>query len=298
VQLRDPRDRDKIRLTLSAEAGFNDGTAFPFVALGLGLLGLHALGAGGWHWWLVDLAWMTAGGLGIGAALGFGLGRLLLHWHTRRAKAVEFGEYLVLGLIGVCYGMAAQLHASGFLAVFAAGLALRSVERQASPANKVVDDAMKTLPSARAGDALAANPNTAPAYFAGVLLAINELLEHLLEVGVVLLVGAALMTAGIDWNALWFAPLLFLVIRPLATLPMLFSGKFSRLEFGAVAWFGIRGIGSIFYLMFAIERGLPGDLAQRLASLTLSVVALSILVHGVSVTPLLHLLARRRRPRP
>jgi NhaP-type Na+/H+ or K+/H+ antiporter len=286
VQIRDPRDQDKVRLTLSAEGGLNDGTAFPFVMLGLGLLGQHELGAGGWRWWTMDVLWAIIGGLAIGGVFGSALGRLMLRLQRRRAKAVAFGEYLVLGLIGVSYGVAVELKAYGFLAVFAAGIALRATERNASPTDEVLDETMAA--SGQTGDALAANPKTAPAYVASVLLATNEQLEHLLEVALVLIVGATIMTAGVVFEAFWFAALLFLIIRPIAALPLFSVGHFSRREYGAVAWFGIRGIGSLYYLMFAIDGGtLNPELAHRLASLTLTILLLSILIHGISVNPLL-----------
>ena len=55
-------DPDRIRLSLTAEGGLNDGVAFPFVVLARGLLGLHDLGEGMWHWWSVDLLWTSAAG--------------------------------------------------------------------------------------------------------------------------------------------------------------------------------------------------------------------------------------------
>jgi NhaP-type Na+/H+ or K+/H+ antiporter len=294
VQMRDPSDQDKIRLTLSAEAGLNDGTAFPFVMLGLGLLGYHELGTQGWRWWTIDVAWAITGGLIIGGLLGTGFGRLLLWLQARRSRPLELGEYLVLGLIGVSYGAAIQLHAYGFLSVFAAGLALRAVERRASPGDSAEVDKQITRAAAGPPDPqLASNPVTAPAYFAGVLLATNEQLEHILEVALVLIVGAALATVGFPGEALWFAPLLFFVIRPLAALPARATMSFSPLEFASVAWFGIRGIGSLYYLMYAIDQGFGGETAARLVALTLAVMALSIVVHGISVTPLFLLRTRR-----
>lgn len=296
VQTKNPQDQDKLRLTLTAEGGLNDGTAFPFVMLGLGLLGLHDLGPHGWRWWAIDCAWAVGGGLAIGGLIGTGVGRAVLRLNARRKKIATLGEYLVLGLIGFSYGAAAQLHASGFLAVFAAGVALRAVERAVTgPGNEadavIADASAAPIPVARAVN----DPKVAPAYFAGALLATNEQLERILEVALVLVVGAVLMVAGLSFEALWFAPLLFFVIRPLATLPLLLVARFTRFEFGAISWFGIRGIGSIFYLMFAIDRGLPAALAAPLASLTLTLVAFSIVVHGVSVTPLLNSYGRRSR---
>ena len=82
VQLRSAQDRDSLRFGLTGEGGLNDGTAFPFVLLGLGLMGLHELGFAGWRWIAVDLVWGTVGGLGIGFVLGSALA-------TRRARAAR-----------------------------------------------------------------------------------------------------------------------------------------------------------------------------------------------------------------
>jgi NhaP-type Na+/H+ or K+/H+ antiporter len=266
--------------------------------LGLGLLGLRDLGEYGWRWWLIDTAWAVIGGLAIGATIGAAVGSSVLRLNTRRQKITTVGEYLVLGLIGVSYGVAVCLHASGFLAVFAAGVAVRAVERRVTGPGHELDRALAETAAGRLpAPAAVADPKVAPAFFAGALLATNEQLERILEVALVLVVGAVLMAAGLSFEALWFAPLLFLVIRPLAALPLLLVSRFTRFEFGAISWFGIRGIGSIYYLMFAIEKGLPLKFAGFMVSLTLTVVACSILVHGVSVTPLLNYYGRHVRRR-
>src|SRR5512139_2186190 len=109
-------DPDRLRFSLAGEGGLNDGTAFPFVMLGLGLLGLHELGAGGWRWWAVDLLWATVGGLAIGAAMGTLAGR----WLVRRPPGElesGAGAFLGLGLLAVAYGVAVVASAYGFLAV-------------------------------------------------------------------------------------------------------------------------------------------------------------------------------------
>ncbi len=293
VQTRNPHDRDKLRLTLTAEAGLNDGTAFPFVMLGLGLLGLHELGENLSRWWLVDVLWAILAGLGVGGALGYGVGRWVLYLTARRKKVVPLGEYLLLGLIGVAYGLALELKAYGFLAVFAAGVGLRAAERAATGADHT-DKAVIDAIAGEASKASLTDPKVAAAYFTGELLTMNEQLERILEVALVLILGAVLLVVGLAPDAWWFAPLLFLGIRPLAALPLLATRRFNALEFSLVAWFGIRGIGSLYYLMYAIEHGLPDDLARTLVSLTLTIIALSILVHGVSVTPLLQRYRRSR----
>ncbi|MEO8121495.1 MAG: cation:proton antiporter, partial [Rhodoferax sp.] len=75
VQVRHPGDRDLLRFTLTSEAGMNDGSAFPFVMLGLGLLGLHDLGDGGLRWVLVDVLWATLAAILIGGVAGIALAR-------------------------------------------------------------------------------------------------------------------------------------------------------------------------------------------------------------------------------
>lgn len=286
VQLEHARDRDKVRFTLTTEAGLNDGTAFPFVMLGVALIHGEELGAGAWRWWTVGVFWAVGAGLAIGALLGAALGWLLLREVTRRQAPLEHGEYLVLGLIGVSYAVALEVHAYGFLSVFAAGVALRAMERRASPRRDVKVEV--TVSAGGAGDIedkLASDPRTAPGYVAGMLLSANERIDHLLEVSLVLLVGATLATAGLAWEVVWFAPLLFLVIRPMAVTPLLRFGGFSRFEAGSIAWFGIRGIGSLYYLFYAVEQGLPEGVSRRLISLVMTLVAVSILVHGLSVLP-------------
>ena len=84
-------------------------------------------------------------------------------------------------------------------------------------------------------------------------------------------------------------PFLLLVIRPVATGLGLLGSRTSRVQRRMMGWFGIRGIGSLYYLSYTLQHGVLPDLAHRLAALTLAVVAVSIVLHGLSVTPLMHL---------
>ena len=128
VQVANPGDHDRLRFGLTGEGGLNDGTAFPFVMLGLGWLGLHELGEGGWRWWTVDVLWAVAGGLGLGYLLGTLVGRLIIYLRVRHREALGSDEFISLGLIALTYGLALLSLTYGFLAVFAAGLALRRID--------------------------------------------------------------------------------------------------------------------------------------------------------------------------
>ena len=123
---------------------------------------------------------------------------------------------------------------------------------------------------------------------AQAVLSFNERLERLTEVAIVLLLGAMLYHVTWRIEALWLTATLFLVIRPAATFVSLIGTAPSSEQRGFIAWFGVRGVGSVYYLAYAIARGASGE-TEMLADLTLIVVAASIVLHGISVTPLMKL---------
>jgi NhaP-type Na+/H+ or K+/H+ antiporter len=295
VQLESPSDRDELRFALTAEAGLNDGTAFPFVMLGLALLGIGDAGTWGATWLARDLVWATVAGLAIGAAAGVGVGRLVVLLRREHAEALGRDEFLALGLILGSYGLALLAHAYGFLAVFAAGLALRAVERR-STGERPPEEVVAAGAVGRA-DALATDPDCAPAYMADAALAFNEQLERVLEVGLVLFLGAALGPEVLRTTDLWLAAALFLLVRPAAVTLSLVGTRCPAPRVALLSWFGIRGIGSLYYLTYAIGRGVPEDVAQRLVLVTLATVAASIVVHGASARPLLRWYAGRAAAR-
>jgi NhaP-type Na+/H+ or K+/H+ antiporter len=298
VQLTHPDDRDRVRFTLTAEGGMNDGTAFPFVMLGLGLLGLHGIGAGGWRWWAVDVAWATVAGLGIGALLGIAVGRLVLYLRREHKEAVGLDDFLALGLIGLAYGAALLAHAYGFLAVFAAGVALRQLEQAQKGAGEASDEQVERAmakPDMSAADAVAVDPQHAPTFMAQAVLGFNQQAERIGEVAIVIAIGALLW--AVEWQpaALWFVPLLLLVIRPFSVHLGLAGTAAAPRQRWLMGWFGIRGVGSLYYLMYALNHGVEGELAATLVGLTLAVVVASIVVHGISVTPMMAAYERAAR---
>ncbi len=285
VQSRHPGDRDQLRFTLTCEAGLNDGSAFPFVMLGLGLLGLHNLGDNGMQWVLVDVVWATSAGVAIGVVCGVVLART--SWWLRGAPQRHelLDDFLGLGLIGVVYGLSEWANAWGFLAVFFGAVALRQTEVRL--ARRVGD--------AEAASALAAEPEAAPAATVSEgALVFKEHAERLSELVLVLLLGGSLYLNSWSWAAVGLALFVFFVARPVSVMLGLIGTRTLTPVRGMTGWFGVRGIGSLYYLMYAIQHGLPEDTSIQLIQLTLIVVTLSIVLHGISVKPLMSLVSDRR----
>jgi NhaP-type Na+/H+ or K+/H+ antiporter len=268
VQIRSEDDRDTVRLSLTAEGGLNDGTALPAALLGLGLLGLHPLGEGLRQWWLRDLVWSIGGGALVGAALGQLLGRLL-RWCVRRGDPLARDELLYVGAVALAYGVARALGLSAFVVVFVVGAVLLLPLREAK-----LDHALQPL--------------------AQRLRDFGARCERLVEAAMVLAIGVALHGVAIGWRELAFAVALLLLVRPASVLAVVRLRTLPRRPRRLVAWFGIRGIGSLFYLAFALEHGVQDALAHTLVAATLCCVALSIVAHGLSATPLMEAHRRRR----
>lgn len=279
VQLVDVSDRDRLRFALTGEAGLNDGSAFPVVMLGLGLLGLHELGDGGARWLLVDVLWASAGGLGIGALVGAGVTLAVLRIERDPQSAGSPTEHVAIGTIALSYGLALLAGTYGFLAVFAAGFAHRRA----------------ALAASHRGRAAASAANDPSRGLSDDVLRFTGQLERVGEVGIVILVGAWLGAGDLEAARWWFPLLLFLLVRPLAVAVALPGTQQGATRSALLGWFGIRGIGSIYYLLHAINAGLPGPLTDALTAITLEVVTASVLLHGVSVTPLMNAYSRRRR---
>ncbi len=266
VQVNHHDDTDRLRYALTGEAGLNDGAAFPFIMLGLGLLGQHELGEFGWRWVTVDLLWATTAGLGVGWASGYLVSRAEV-WINRQSNSpTACEEALTLGLIGLSYGAALFIHAYGFLAVFAAGAAMRLYAEQQSEDEKP-DKLMHTVTE------------------------VNNQFGHIMEVAVVVLVGSLVTsywTIASDW---WIAMLVFFLFRPIGVLVALGRKDIHFFQQSMIAVFGIRGIGSLYYLSYAISHGLDEPTANRLAGIVLTTIALSIMIHSNAASLMMRMYA-------
>ena len=298
VQVENSSDRDRLRFGLTAEGGLNDGAAFPVVMLALGMLGLYDFGSGAWRWLAIDVLWAIGGGLAIGGALGALIGKLVLYLRTRHQEAVGLDEFLALGLIAIAYGVAQLSFASGFLAVFAAGLALQRSKEPSKPDKPASAAKVKLVLDSESEKQLATHADLAGTYMMEAVKGFNGQLERIAELVVVMVTGAMLSYTYVPSRAVWFLLLLFLFARPVSVwLGLLGASTVSRGERILISWFGIRGVGSIYYLMYAINRGVSEALAKELIAITLTTVAASVVLHGISVTPLMSRYARQKTQR-
>jgi NhaP-type Na+/H+ or K+/H+ antiporter len=265
-------EEDEIRFTLTSEAGLNDGLAFPFV---YGAILLATEGSVS-HWGLAWLGWYLVLKVLIGIGVGIAMGRLLAFVAFRARnpslRVAERGESLLaLAALLASYGVGEVAGGYGFLAVFACAMTFRSAERSHD--------------------------------YHGAMHEVTDRLERLLTLFVLLVLGIALtrgLLGALDWRGAAIGLALILVVRPAAgLLALLPTGSvaptgLSRAERLAIAFFGVRGIGSLYYLAYAA--GYSPVLGQdRLWSTICFTVVASVMVHGVLAAPVMSRLEEARR---
>lgn len=277
VQVGKPRSggEDEVRFALTSEAGLNDGLAFPFVHLAL-VFGVAAGASGGWpdlpmlgEWMLGEVVWRIGAGVGIGWLVGRGLGWLTFGRSGAELSGTRDG-LVAVGATFVAYAIAEICHGYGFLAVFVAALVLRDAERDHEYHEALHD--------------------------------FSEQIERLLMMLVLVLFGGAITTGlfgNVTWTDCLVALAVIFLIRPLAGwISLLGSGHPAKAR-GLISFFGIRGIGSFYYVAYGVNHGQFAS-SERLWTITGLVVLISILVHGISATPAMRWIdrARSRGQRP
>lgn len=301
VSVENAEDKDRMRYGLSGEAGFNDGMAFPFVIFGLMWLENGALGDWLGKWALHRLIWAVPVGLIIGFVMGKVIGYLTVYLRSKHRDRYAPNDFLALALISLSYVAAEAFYAWGFLAVFAAGLGLRQTEiklvKNAPPSErKAAEKADSTLTDEAAhppAEEIAKNedtgnidkPSVAVGFIISDIISFGDTVERILEFMLVLLVGIALAVHW-NWSAIPLALLFFFVIRPLFALIFLAFTPTTRIQKFLMAWFGIKGIGSIYYLAYALNHNWT-EQTKFVTDLTISTIALSVLIHGLSSQPIL-----------
>lgn len=269
-------EEDEVRFALTSEAGLNDGLAFPFVyaAILAATEGAFASWGAGWFGW--ELVGKVAVGVLTGLAVGWVLAKIAFRAPSPSLRMAEQGEpLLAFAALLLAYGTSEVLHGYGFLAVFVAAMTLRSAER----GNEYHEHMHQVV----------------------------ERLERLMTLFVLLLLGMALthgLLAHLDWRGALLALVLVLVVRPLSALLALRVGHAKAKEVSGLdsrerlvtAFFGVRGIGSLYYLAYAT--GAAAFDGQRwLWSTVAFTIVLSVILHGVLATPAMARLEKRRKER-
>jgi NhaP-type Na+/H+ or K+/H+ antiporter len=266
VQVGEPTDEedseDEVRFALTSEAGLNDGLAFPFVYAAIAMAGTAGLGWFG-EWALTDVVFKIAVGVVGGLVVGKLLGRLFFRVRKEELRLARHSEgFLALAATFLAYGLVEVAGGYGFLAVFVAARAIRAAERSHD--------------------------------FHQVLHDFAEQTERLLTVLLLLLFGGAVvggLLAPLTWPAALAGLALIFVIRPLSGFLSLRGAPGRRAEHWVIASFGIRGIGSFYYLAYAMTHAeFPGaDLVWAMIGF---VVLVSVVLHGVAATPVMRHLDR------
>ncbi|MBE2315878.1 cation:proton antiporter [Solirubrobacter sp. CPCC 204708] len=243
--------------SITGEAGLNDGLAYPFVLLGIILAGSEA---DGWlaDWLLADVAYRVVVAVIVGGALGYGIAALAVWLRDRDLLAPELDGWLAIAAVLVIYGATELVSAYGFLAAFVGGVAFRRYEH-GHEYNRSVHDGAETV-------------------------------EKFGELALILLLGSSLTLDGLQapgWSGWLLAPALLLVARPVSVLIALVGSSMTARERLFVAWFGVRGIGSLYYAAVAVGAGvLSGGEAAVVLWTTVVCIVVSIVAHGVSATGL------------
>ncbi|MDM0118002.1 cation:proton antiporter [Variovorax sp. J22R133] len=297
VQVHHAKDTDELRFGLTAEGGLNDGTAFPMVILALGLMGFHDLGAGGWRWFTVDVLWAITGALALGWTCGAAFTRLTLFLQSAKQQALGMESFLALGLIALTYGIALRANVYGFLAVFVAGLSMRNVERAVkAEAQEMLADiappaanAESELASREVSREKSATQVKAVDAMTREVLGFARELEKFVELAAMLVIGCLLATSMLTWRNVLLAAFLIAVARPLAIFVTTPGSLWTSPQRRLAAWFGIRGVGSVYYLAHATNHSASVAANPDIAHAVLLAVAASVLLHGASATPLMRI---------
>ena len=259
VQLDHVEDKDELRFALTSEGGLNDSLAFPFV-----YFGIYAFKNDNWNNWFIswvgiDLVWAIASGIAMGIIVAKAVIWLDRFLQKRRSADNLMEDFVALSIILLTYSLTEVVNGYGFLAVFVAGL--------------VVQRSYFTQQDKRMAQ-----------------LEFTEQIEKLLEIATIVILGTLLLLEPMleyAGESLLVAGLLLLVIRPFGVWLSMLGGDLPKTTRSLMGWFGIKGIGSLYYLTYALGEGVSGDVAQQIAWITYTVIVLSVIAHGISAYPLM-----------
>jgi NhaP-type Na+/H+ or K+/H+ antiporter len=256
VQVGGPgKKQDGARVALTSEAGLNDGLAFPFVWLAIGLAGAASLSDFNWtQWFLYDAVYRTVAGIAVGVGCGWFITKILFGPLGDATNERGNPVIVLLSSTFVAYGFAEALHGYGFLSVFVSARAslVFAQNTTAEPYEKMAHNSADQIEA--------------------VLMAVL-----LLWFGAY--IGAELWHQW-TWTDLAIALATLLIIRPVIAFLSMIRTCGNWRDRMKVSFFGIRGMGSIFYIAYAqTHADFDGiDDVWRIAGLT---ILLSIVIHGL-----------------
>lgn len=257
-------EENEVRFNLTAEAGLNDALAFPFVNLAI-LLSLS--GAAVWtgqglaEWAAVDVVWKLVAGAAMGWAVGKAMGWLIFQAHNKGISRHADG-LVAIGATFIAYAATELAHGYGFLAVFVCALTIRASEREDDFHEEMHDFA--------------------------------EQIERLLMMLLLVLFGGALANGLLDaltWTDALVGLAVLFIVRPVVGYLSLIGTPLPQRDRVMLAYLGIRGLGSVYYLAYGLSHGDFGD-SERIWAITGFIILVSIIVHGITATPLMALLER------
>ena len=266
-----PHDaEDEVRFALTSEAGLNDALAFPFTGAAVAMATAGAAPAAWLGDWLVfDVAYKLAVGLAAGLAIGWLLGRLVFSSEGEVQLAKRGEGFVALAGTFVAYGLTELVGGYGFLAVFVAAVTLRRSEHGHEYHETLHEFAEQT--------------------------------ERMLMIGLLLLLGGAIaggVLAPLTVPGAALILIVLLVIRPVSAWFALSSDCVTPPERATIAFFGIRGIGSLYYMAYALNHATFAE-AEQLWAVVAATVGVSVVLHGLAVTPAMRRLDRMRsQPSP
>lgn len=267
VQVGPPKtgQEDEVRFGLTSEAGLNDGLAFPFVHLAIALAAAASSGEPWFLEWVTyRVLWEIGGGVAAGWLIGRAFGWLTFHVPAETKLAKTGDGLIALSATLVSYGLTEVIHCYGFLSVFVTALVFRSAHREHD--------------------------------FQVQMHEMTEQIERIAMMVLLLLFGGALaqgILEPVTWIDAAAAAVILLVIRPLTGLIGLIGFKANRSEKLTLAFFGIRGVGSFYYLAYGLNHMEMAG-AERLWGLVGLIVLMSVLLHGLTVTPIMRSLDRQQ----
>lgn len=257
LQLEEHQEEHKrntgVRYTLTAEAGINDGVAFPFVILAILWSQSGNLGAIDWpHFFAFYVLYKIVAGILIGALIGF-LYSYIIHRHDNEATSKILSGFIAVAITFLSYGLAETAHSYGFLSVFATGIFLQYFQKK------------------RAVDRVESN-----------MLEFIEETEKMMIVLWTIFFGGALMSGILsytDWSGIIFSLVIVLVLRPLLGYLAMLTTSLNTAKKWAIGFFGVRGIGSFFYISYALLHGNFVDY-NPIFGIASYVILFSIIIHG------------------